>query len=326
MSPLVSFHACIKTELIKNCTFFARSSTSRVTSLESVTFLDAPLVRSRKHSLFLRTFIRSGVFPRKYLTAQRIKVICLTCSWPPIQTANATISPLGTSDHHDHCVASVASSTLFSKPLAPFHRTVYNYSKADWCGFRIFLSLVPWSSALKGNVNTAAQEVTEWIQLGMEVYIPSRRYQQKTHSQPWFSPECAAAICQRNFLFHKYQRDRTVENLSLFTAARRRCKKTLDLATDRYAKQTRESISSQKLSFKDLWRICNLQWPYLQQTKPSFFVISLLSWTMTTDHFLPFLYELHQFCLLFSSQRSGFEGLSIVSTLPSLAVLMAFQQ
>jgi len=163
-------------------------------------------------------------------------------------------SPLGTSDH---CVVSVASSTLFSRQSAPFHRTVYNYSKADWCGFRTFLSQVPWRSALKGNVNTAAQEVTEWIQIGMEVYIPSRRYQQKPHSQPWFSPECAAAICQRNFFFHKYQRDRTVENLSLFKAARRRCKKILDLARERYAKQTRESISSQKLGSKDFWRICN---------------------------------------------------------------------
>ena len=90
----------------------------------------------------------------------------------------------------------------------------------------------------------------------MEVYIPSRRYQQKPHSQSWFSPECAAAICQRNFFFHKYQRDRTVESLSLFKTARRRCKKTLDLARDRCAKQTRASISSRKLVSRDFWRIC----------------------------------------------------------------------
>ena len=186
-------------------------------------------------------------------------------------------SPLGTSDH---CVVTVTSDTLFSRPSAPFHRTVYKYSKADWCGFRTFLSQVPWGSVLSGNVNAAAQEVTEWIQIGMNTYIPTRTYQQKPHSQPWFTPECAAAICQRNFYFHKYQRDRTVRNLSSFKAARRRCKKTLDQARDRYANQTRESISSQKLGSKDFWRICN---SVLKRSKSSLPSLSLNSDTMATS-------------------------------------------
>ena len=162
-------------------------------------------------------------------------------------------SPLGSSDH---CVVLVSSRTHFFKPSAPFHRTVYRFSKADWCGLRTFLSQVPWNYVLSSYVDTAASDITEWIKIGMKVYIPSRSFQQAPHSQPWFTAECATAICQRNFYFHKNQRQ-DYRNLVLFKAAFRRCKRTFDLARDRYAKQTRESISSQKLGSKDFWRICN---------------------------------------------------------------------
>ena len=42
---------------------------------------------------------------------------------------------------------------------------------------------------------------TKWIQVGINVYIPHRKYQVKPHSSPWFSAASAAAIVKRNHFF-----------------------------------------------------------------------------------------------------------------------------
>ena len=45
----------------------------------------------------------------------------------------------------------------------------------------------------------AAGEFCEWVQVGIDVYIPHRKYQVKPHSSPWSS--AAAAIVHRNHFF-----------------------------------------------------------------------------------------------------------------------------
>ena len=160
--------------------------------------------------------------------------------------------PLGTSDH---CVVTVTGKHISSTPSVPFHRTVYRFSKADWCGFRNFLSQVAVNVIGCNDVHTAAQELSEWLQIGMKAYIPHRTYQMKPHSQPWFSPECAAAICQRDHFFHQYKRNNSADNLEVYRAARRHCKETLHQAKSSYASYVRDSITNQKLGSKDFWRI-----------------------------------------------------------------------
>ena len=52
--------------------------------------------------------------------------------------------------------------------------------------------------------SVAASESCEWVQVGIDVYIPHCKYQVKPHSSPWFSAACAAAIAHRNHLFRLY--------------------------------------------------------------------------------------------------------------------------
>lgn len=172
----------------------------------------------------------------------------------PENFSHKVSSPLGTSDH---CVVSVKCNQVLSTPSVPYHRTVYKYSKADWCGFRSFLSQIPADLILSDNVHKSAQELSEWLQIGMKAYIPHRSYQVKPHSQPWFTPECAAAICQRDHFFHQYRRNRIAANLDQYRAARKHCKETLHEAKSRYASHVRDSIAKQKLGSKDFWRIYN---------------------------------------------------------------------
>ena len=100
--------------------------------------------------------------------------------------------PLGNSDH---VVVSVfIDFPTNSKQDAPFHSIAYDYSGADWDGLGDHLRDVPWEDIFKLSVSAAAGEFCEWVQVGIDVYIPHREYHVKPHSSPWFSAACAAAI------------------------------------------------------------------------------------------------------------------------------------
>ena len=103
--------------------------------------------------------------------------------------------PLGNSDH----VVSVSIDfPSFLQRDALFHCIAYDYSRADWDGFRDHLRHVPWEDIFKLG---ATSEFCEWVQVGLDAYIPHRKYQIKPDSSPWFPAACAAAIVHRNHFF-----------------------------------------------------------------------------------------------------------------------------
>ena len=98
----------------------------------------------------------------------------------------------------DHVVVSVSIDfPTNSQHDAPFHRIAYDYSRADWDGLRDHFRDVPWEDIFKLGACAAASELCEWVQVGIDVYIPHRKYQVKPHSSPWFSAACAASIIHR---------------------------------------------------------------------------------------------------------------------------------
>ena len=104
--------------------------------------------------------------------------------------------PLGNSDH---VVVSVSIDfPTNSQQDAPFHRIAYDYSRADWDGLRNHLRDVPWEDIFKLGASAAASEFCEWVQIGIDAYIPHRKCRVKPHSSPWFSASCPAAIVHRN--------------------------------------------------------------------------------------------------------------------------------
>ena len=84
---------------------------------------------------------------------------------------------------------------------APFHRTAYGYSHADWDDLGDHLRGVPWEDIFKLSASAATSEFCEWVRVGIDVYIPRRKYQVKPHSSSWFSASCAAAILHINHFF-----------------------------------------------------------------------------------------------------------------------------
>ena len=107
--------------------------------------------------------------------------------------------PLGNSDHVVFSVSIDFPSNL--QRDAPFHRIAYDYSRGDWDGLCDHLRDVPWEDIFKLGASAAASEFCEWVQVGIDVYIPHRKHQVKPHSSPWFSTACVAAIVHRNHVF-----------------------------------------------------------------------------------------------------------------------------
>ena len=70
-----------------------------------------------------------------------------------------------------------------------------------WDGLCDHLRDNPWKDIIKLSASAAASEFCEWVQAGIDVYIPLRNCQVKSHSSPWFSAACSAAIVCRNYFF-----------------------------------------------------------------------------------------------------------------------------
>ena len=98
--------------------------------------------------------------------------ICFTIAFPP----------LGNSDH---VVVSVVTSILVLIGMV----------------FVIIWEMFNERISLNSEASAAAIEFCEWVLVGMDVYIPHRKYQVKLNSSPWFSVACAAAIVHRNPFF-----------------------------------------------------------------------------------------------------------------------------
>ena len=95
---------------------------------------------------------------------------------------------------------------------APFHCIAYDYSCAGWDGLLDHLRDAPWENIFKLDASADASAFCEWVQVGIDVYIPHKKYQVKTHSSPWFSASCAAAIVHINHFFRLYQKDKSSDS------------------------------------------------------------------------------------------------------------------
>ena len=71
-----------------------------------------------------------------------------------------------------------------SQQDAPFHCTVYEYSRADGDGLCDHFRDIPWKDIFKLGASAAASEFCEWVQVGIDVCIPHKKCQIRPHSSP----------------------------------------------------------------------------------------------------------------------------------------------
>ena len=115
--------------------------------------------------------------------------ICSTMAFPTLRNS-------------DHVVVSVSIDfPSNSQRDALFHHIAYDYSRAEWDGLRDHLRDITWKDIFKLGASATASEFCGWVQIGIDVYIPHRKYQVKPHLSPWFSAARAAAIVHINHFF-----------------------------------------------------------------------------------------------------------------------------
>ena len=119
-----------------------------------------------------------------------------------------------------------------------------DYSRADWDGLREHLRDVQWEDIFELGASTATSGFCEWVQVGIDAYIPHRKYQVKPLSSPWFSAACAAAMVHRGHFFRLYQKDRSSAYKAKFRQASNHCKRVLQAVKLAYANKTKESTTS----------------------------------------------------------------------------------
>ena len=98
--------------------------------------------------------------------------ICSTMTLPSLENSN-------------HVVVSV--SIVFpsnSQQDALFHHIAYDYSRADWDGLCDHLRDVPWDDIFKLSDSADVSEFCEWVQVGINAFIPHKKYQVKPHPSP----------------------------------------------------------------------------------------------------------------------------------------------
>ena len=118
----------------------------------------------------------------------------------------------------DHVVISVSIDfPINSKQDALFHCVAYDYSCADWDSLCDNLRDVPWKDIFK--LTSAASEFFEWVQVGIDVYIPHCDYQVRPHLSLWFSAACVAATVHGNYFFCLYQQNKSFESEVKFRQA-----------------------------------------------------------------------------------------------------------
>ena len=109
--------------------------------------------------------------------------------------------PLGNSD--DAVVSvSIDFPSNFQQDVW-FHCFTYDYSRSDWDGLPDHLRDVPWEYTFKLGASAPASEFCEWVQVGIDIYVPHRKYQVNPHLSPGFSAACAAAIVHSNHFLPK---------------------------------------------------------------------------------------------------------------------------
>ena len=114
---------------------------------------------------------------------------------------------------------------------------------------------VPWEDIFKLGASTAASKFCEWVQVGIDVYDPHRKYQVNPHLSPWFSAAGAVVIVHRNHFFRFWEHNKSSKSKVKFRQASNRCKSFLRVAKLAYANKTKESITSKK--HHHFWRIAN---------------------------------------------------------------------
>ena len=159
-------------------------------------------------------------------------------------------SPLGNSDH---CLITLQHNFVSHQDRSSSSQQVFHYSKADWDSLRNFFAAYPWYSGLSNDPSSFATFITNAIQLGMDLLIPSSYYPGKMSSLKWFNSQCARAVKHKNHRFKQWKLHQAPHSRALFVQARNLCSKTIHHAKTSFVKRINNKIASCQTESRSFW-------------------------------------------------------------------------
>ena len=156
---------------------------------------------------------------------------CLRCAVHP-----------GILDKDHRCVLCYVSISIPATPAVA--RTTFDFGKANWKEFRLFLSNYDWSLLMPDDdPDKAALDFTEFILLHAKRFIPVKVVKSKPYKHPWIDETC------RRLLKEKHDAVGTPR----FSEARDKCTAGFRDAQSRFLKSTKLKLKTSK--GKDWWKL-----------------------------------------------------------------------
>ena len=154
---------------------------------------------------------------------------------------------------------------------------VFHYSKAGWDSLRNFFAAYPWYSGLPKDPSSFATFITNRIQLGMDLFIPSSYKPGKKSSTKWFASQCAKAVKHKNHCFKQRKIHQTPHSRALFLQARNLSSKTINHAKSSFVKRINNKIASCQTGSRSFWSLakvvsqnfCHSSFPPLKNSSDS---------------------------------------------------------
>ena len=174
---------------------------------------------------------------------------------PDIYSNPILDSPLGNSDH---CLITLQHNFVCHQDTSSSSQAVLHYSKADWDSLRNFFAAYPWYSGLSNDPSTFATFITNAIQLGMDLFIPSSYRPGKKSSPKWFNSQCAKAVKHKNHRFKHWKLHQTPHSRALFVQARNLCSKTINHAKSTFVKRINNKIASCQTGSLSFWSLAKV--------------------------------------------------------------------
>ena len=163
--------------------------------------------------------------------------------------------PFGNSDH---CLIALQHNFVSHQHRSSSSQKFFQYSKADWDSLQNFFAAYPRYSGLSNDPSSFATFVTNAIQLGMDLFIPSFYKPGKKSSPKWFNSQCAKAVKHNNHRFKQWNLHQTPHSRALFVQARNLCSKTINHAKTSFVKRINNKIASCQTGSRSFWSLAKV--------------------------------------------------------------------
>ena len=158
--------------------------------------------------------------------------------------------PIGLSDHAVLQVDFPVKLTREPKTS----RRVWRYHRADWERLAHFYRTTDWESMLGPEPDLSCDNITKRILEGMAQFIPNRVISSRPSDEPWWTPECTAAVNTKRQMWHQMRSNPdSADKKANYRTAAASARSTIQRNRERHITMLRQKLTTGSLRDKEWW-------------------------------------------------------------------------